>query len=112
MMLICGVLASCSSEDESTAPLPDGKYPLQLTAEVAQCIWDHLQPHGVAVVVEDAWGEAVDPQKLEDALKAHPDAKVVAGYAVGTMPSYATMLTDDQVKAIVAYIRSLPGDGQ
>jgi len=28
------------------------------------------------------------------------------------MPSYATMLTDDQVKAIVAYIRSLPGDGQ
>ena len=36
MMLICGVLASCSSEDESTAPLPDGKYPLQLTAEVAQ----------------------------------------------------------------------------
>ena len=36
MMLICGVLASCSSEDESTTPLPDGKYPLQLTAEVAQ----------------------------------------------------------------------------
>ncbi|WP_222428723.1 pyridoxal-phosphate-dependent aminotransferase family protein [Denitratisoma sp. DHT3] len=33
---------------------------------------------GVAVVVEDAWGEAVDPQKLADALKAHPDAKVVA----------------------------------
>ena len=24
----------------------------RLTAEVAQCIWDHLQPHGVAVVVE------------------------------------------------------------
>lgn len=36
VMLICGVLASCSSEDESTAPLPDGKYPLQLTAEVAR----------------------------------------------------------------------------
>lgn len=36
VMLICGVLASCSSEDESTTPLPDGKYPLQLTAEVAQ----------------------------------------------------------------------------
>ena len=36
VMLICGVLASCSSEDEITAPLPDGKYPLQLTAEVAQ----------------------------------------------------------------------------
>jgi len=33
---------------------------------------------GVAVMVEDKWGDAVDPQKLEDALKANPDAKVVA----------------------------------
>lgn len=33
---------------------------------------------GVAVVVEDAWGMAVDPDKLEDALKANPDAKLVA----------------------------------
>jgi len=24
----------------------------RLTAEVAQCIWDHLNPHGVAVVIE------------------------------------------------------------
>ncbi len=30
------------------------------------------------VMVEDAWGEPVDPHKLEDALKAHPGAKVVA----------------------------------
>lgn len=33
---------------------------------------------GVAVMVEDAWGEAIDPQKLEDALKKHRDAKIVA----------------------------------
>jgi len=33
---------------------------------------------GQAVMVEDAWGTAVDPQKVEDTLKAHPDAKVVA----------------------------------
>lgn len=31
-----------------------------------------------AVMVEDAWGRAVDPQKVEDALKANPDAKLVA----------------------------------
>ncbi len=31
-----------------------------------------------AVMVEDAWGRAVDPQKLEDALKANPDTKIVA----------------------------------
>lgn len=33
---------------------------------------------GTAVVVEDAWGEPVDPQKLSDALAANPDAKAVA----------------------------------
>ncbi len=33
---------------------------------------------GIPVMVEDPWGRAVDPQKLEDALKANPDAGVVA----------------------------------
>ena len=33
---------------------------------------------GVAVVVEDAWGEPCDPGKLEDALKKHPDARIVS----------------------------------
>ncbi|MBU1192775.1 MAG: alanine--glyoxylate aminotransferase family protein [Gammaproteobacteria bacterium] len=33
---------------------------------------------GVAVMVEDAWGAAVDPNKAEDALKANPDAKILA----------------------------------
>ena len=33
---------------------------------------------GVAVMVQDDWGRAVSPQKLEDALKANTDAKVVA----------------------------------
>lgn len=30
------------------------------------------------VIVQDAWGQPVDPQKVEDALKAHPGAKAVA----------------------------------
>ena len=33
---------------------------------------------GEAVVVDDPWGRAVDPDKLRDALRRHPDAKVVA----------------------------------
>lgn len=33
---------------------------------------------GVAVMVEDDWGRAVDPQKLEDALNANTDAVIVA----------------------------------
>ena len=33
---------------------------------------------GTPVLVEDKWGEPVDPQKVEDALKKNKDAKVVA----------------------------------
>jgi alanine-glyoxylate transaminase/serine-glyoxylate transaminase/serine-pyruvate transaminase len=32
---------------------------------------------GVPVVLEHEWGTPVDPQRVEDALKAHPDTKVV-----------------------------------
>jgi len=31
-----------------------------------------------AIMVHDAWGTSCDPQKLEDALKAHPEATTVA----------------------------------
>ena len=33
---------------------------------------------GTAVPVQDPWCRAVDPQKVEDAFKAHPDAKALA----------------------------------
>ena len=33
---------------------------------------------GTAIMVEDTWGRAVSEGKLEDALKANPDARVVA----------------------------------
>lgn len=33
---------------------------------------------GTAILVDDEWGQAVDPAKLETTLKAHPDAKIVA----------------------------------
>jgi len=33
---------------------------------------------GTAVMVQDEWGVAVDPAKVEDALKANPNAKIVA----------------------------------
>lgn len=33
---------------------------------------------GEAVMVEDNWGDAVDPAKLEQALESNPDAKIVA----------------------------------
>jgi len=33
---------------------------------------------GVAVMVEDDWGRAVDPARVEDALATHKDAKILA----------------------------------
>ncbi|MEJ6683013.1 MAG: alanine--glyoxylate aminotransferase family protein [SAR86 cluster bacterium] len=33
---------------------------------------------GEAVVVEQTWGRAIDPEQLEAALRQHPDAKIVA----------------------------------
>jgi alanine-glyoxylate transaminase/serine-glyoxylate transaminase/serine-pyruvate transaminase len=33
---------------------------------------------GQPVMVQDSWGHAVDPNKLEDALQANPDAKIVS----------------------------------
>ena len=33
---------------------------------------------GVAIMVEDDWGTTVDPQKVEDALQTHADAKILA----------------------------------
>ncbi len=33
---------------------------------------------GIPIMVEDTWGEAVDPDKLEAALKANPEACIVA----------------------------------
>ena len=50
---------------------------------------------GVAVMVEDPWGRAVDPAKVEVALKANPDAKILAFvYAetsTGAMSDAATL---------------------
>lgn len=33
---------------------------------------------GVAVIVEQPWGEAVDPERVEQVLRQHPDAKILA----------------------------------
>lgn len=33
---------------------------------------------GEVIIIEDEWGRAIDPQKLEDALQTHRDAKIVA----------------------------------
>jgi len=49
----------------------NGVFGLRMKENVVRC-------GGTPIVVEDAWGEPVDPAKLEDTLKKNPDAKVVA----------------------------------
>lgn len=52
---------------------------------------------GIPIVVEDAWGSAVDPDKLEDTLKRHPEARIVAFVHAETSTgaqSDARMLTE------------------
>ncbi len=33
---------------------------------------------GIPIIIDDTWGEPVDPNKVEDALKKNPDARIVA----------------------------------
>ncbi|MDE2090263.1 MAG: alanine--glyoxylate aminotransferase family protein, partial [Gammaproteobacteria bacterium] len=54
---------------------------------------------GVAVMVEDTWGDAVDPAKVEDALKAHRDAKLV-----GFVHAETSTGAESDVKTLVELI--------
>ncbi len=67
--------------------------------------------YGSQVALADGSTVVADDAFLAESIRA-PDAKIVAGHVAGTMPSYATLLDQAQVDAIVAYIRTLPGDGQ
>ena len=68
-----------------------------------------------ALCTEYTWALLADGSEVtaDDAYLAEsirsPDAKIVEGYATGTMPAYETMLNEGQVDAIVAYIRALQG---
>ncbi|HET9047771.1 MAG TPA: cytochrome c [Chiayiivirga sp.] len=62
--------------------------------------------HGHAVSLADGSSVTADDAYLAESIRT-PDAKLVAGYTPGTMPAYAQLLSDDDVNAIVAYIRSL-----
>ena len=60
------------------------------------------------VPLADGTRVAADDAYLAESIRS-PDAKIVEGYATGTMPAYETMLNEGQIDAIVAYIRALQG---
>ncbi|MHB1566519.1 MAG: pyridoxal-phosphate-dependent aminotransferase family protein [Acidiferrobacter sp.] len=55
---------------------------------------------GTAILVDDAFGAAVDPQKLADTLKKHPDVRLVAFVHAETSTG---VLSDAQAIAEVAH---------
>ncbi len=71
---------------------------------------------GKAVLVEDEWGKPVDPQKVEDALAAHPEARIVsfvhAETSTGARSDAQTlcrMAADHDCLSIVDAVTSLGG---
>ena len=62
--------------------------------------------YGTVTELEDGTDVLIDHGYLRTAI-TDPDQDVVAGYPAGTMPSYAAMLSDDEIDAIVTYISSL-----
>ena len=71
---------------------------------------------GEAVMVHDGWGMPVDPQKVEDALKSHPDARALAFVhaetSTGARSDAATLCQlaqDHDALSIVDCVTSLGG---
>ncbi len=58
------------------------------------------------VKLADGSTVTADEAYLRQAIQ-DPDATIVDGYPAGVMPPYKTLLDDDQVDAIVAYLHSL-----
>ncbi len=71
---------------------------------------------GDAIIVEDPWGRAVDPDKVEAALNANPDAKILAFVhaetstgALSDAQTLAKLAHDHDCLCIVDAVTSLAG---
>jgi len=62
--------------------------------------------YGTTTQLEGGGTALIDDAYLSESI-TEPDAAIVAGYPKGVMPSYANVLAQGEVDAIVAYIRSL-----
>lgn len=70
---------------------------------------------GDLVTIEDEWGTQVDPNKLAEALKAHPDAKVVsfvhAETSTGVCSDVATLCGITRDAGALSIVDSVTGVG-
>ncbi|MEO5963565.1 MAG: cytochrome c [Thermomonas sp.] len=61
---------------------------------------------GSRVTLADGSSVLADDAYLAESIR-QPNAKLVAGYPLGTMPAYDTLLKPEEVDAIVAYLHTL-----
>lgn len=61
---------------------------------------------GTSHAVEGGETVKVDEDYIRESI-LNPNAKVVAGYPAGVMPAYAGQLSDDEIKAIIEFIKTL-----
>ncbi|WP_322995060.1 c-type cytochrome [Castellaniella sp.] len=62
--------------------------------------------HGKTVQLADGTSATADDDYLVESVR-QPDAKIVEGYPPHVMPSYDSLVNESDMKAIVAYLRSL-----
>jgi mono/diheme cytochrome c family protein len=58
------------------------------------------------VSLADGSTVTADDSYLQESIR-EPNAKIVAGYPASVMPAYKTLLKDDEINAIVAYLHTL-----
>ena len=68
-----------------------------------------------AILVQDEWGNAVNPQKVEDALRSHPDAKVLAFVhaetSTGARSDAATLCSLARQRGLLTIVDTVTGLG-
>jgi mono/diheme cytochrome c family protein len=62
--------------------------------------------YGSQVKLSDGSQVLADDAYLAESIR-EPNAKIVAGYTAGVMPAYASLLKEDEINAIVAYLHTL-----
>jgi cytochrome c oxidase subunit 2 len=73
--------------------------------------WKGLYGHEVEVILPDGTEAKVvaDEEYLKESI-LNPNAKIAKGFQANLMPIYEGQLSEDDIKAIIEYIKSLQGE--
>ncbi len=73
--------------------------------------WQGLYGHEVEVILPDGTETKVvaDDEYLRESI-LNPNAKIAKGFQANLMPIYQGQLSEDDIKAIIEYIKSLQGE--